>query len=127
MNLTRVRNIVPLCQLAKAKMGGGGEFYKRTTTPECSEDGTAVPSLVKTESDLCVPDRKQSGSVPSAFPAVSLTTPQSHLVPQLYHGTVQGMSSLKTSSSSLKLVKPFTQVNTLQASELSSKSFMLHK
>jgi len=53
---------------------------------------------VKTESDLCVPDRKQSGSVPSAFPAVSLTTPQSHLVPQLYHRTAWGMSSLKTSS-----------------------------
>ena len=53
---------------------------------------------MKTESDLCVPDRKQSGSVPSAFPAVSLTTPQSHLVPQLYHRTARGMSSLKTSS-----------------------------
>ena len=52
------------------------------------------------ESDLCVPDRKQSGSVPSAFPAVSLTTctPQSHLVPQLYHRIAWGMSSLKTSS-----------------------------
>ena len=55
---------------AKAEMGERG-----TTTPECSEDGTAVLSVVKTESDLCVPDRKQSGSVPSAFPAVSLTTP----------------------------------------------------
>jgi len=29
-------------------------FYNRTTTPECSEDRTAVPSVVKTESELCV-------------------------------------------------------------------------
>ena len=31
-----------------------GEFYDRTTTPECSEDRTAVLSIVKTESELCV-------------------------------------------------------------------------
>ena len=31
-----------------------GEFYEWTTTPECSEDRTAVPSTVKTESELCV-------------------------------------------------------------------------
>ena len=32
-----------------------GEFHNRTTTPECSEDGTAsVPSMVKTESDSFV-------------------------------------------------------------------------
>ena len=30
-----------------------GEFYVWTTTPECSEDRTAVPSMVKTESELC--------------------------------------------------------------------------
>ena len=75
---------------------GGGE--DGTTTAECSEDGTAVPSVVKMESDLCVPDRKQRGSVPSAFPAVSLTAPQSHLVPQIYHRIARSMSSLKTSS-----------------------------
>ena len=109
VDLMRVRNklwwvrasFVPLCRLAKAKMGGWRwkrEFYERTTTVECSEDGTAVPSLVKMESDLCVPDRKQSSSVPSAFPAVSLTTSQSHLVPQIYHRIAQGASSLKTSS-----------------------------
>ena len=31
-----------------------GEFHNRTTTAECSEDQTAVPSMVKTESELCV-------------------------------------------------------------------------
>ena len=31
-----------------------GEFYNRTTTAECSEDRTAVPSMVKTESELYV-------------------------------------------------------------------------
>ena len=31
-----------------------GEFYDRTTTSECSEDRIAVPSMVKTESELCV-------------------------------------------------------------------------
>ena len=68
-------SFVPSCRLAKAKMGGrgGGEDGSASFTkeqphqPEWSEDGTAVPSVVKTESDLCVPDRKQSGSVPFAF------------------------------------------------------------
>ena len=31
-----------------------GEFYDRTATPECSEDRTAVLSVVKMESELCV-------------------------------------------------------------------------
>ena len=31
-----------------------GEFYDRTTTPDCSADRRAVPSVVKTESELCV-------------------------------------------------------------------------
>ena len=29
-----------------------GEFYNRTTTPECSKDKTPVPSVAKTESEL---------------------------------------------------------------------------
>ena len=29
-----------------------GRFYDRTTTPECSEDRTAVPTMVKMESEL---------------------------------------------------------------------------
>ena len=49
---------LPLCWLAKAKLGGvvkiEGEFYKWTTSPECSEDRTAVLSVVKTESELCI-------------------------------------------------------------------------
>ena len=50
-----------LCELAhhwsKARWGLvkiEGEFHNRTTTPECSEDWTAVPSMEKTESELCV-------------------------------------------------------------------------
>ena len=31
-----------------------GKFYNRTITPECSEDRTAVLSMVKTQSELCV-------------------------------------------------------------------------
>ena len=31
-----------------------GESYDRTTTPECSEDRTPMPSVVNTESELCV-------------------------------------------------------------------------
>ena len=31
-----------------------GEFYERTTTAEGNEDRTVVPSVVKTESELCV-------------------------------------------------------------------------
>ena len=51
--------IIRIVRLAKAKMGGGGlvkiegKFHDRTT-PECSEDRTAVPSVVKTESELYV-------------------------------------------------------------------------
>ena len=33
---------------------GEGDFYDRTTKPECSEDRTAVPSVVKMESEVCV-------------------------------------------------------------------------
>ena len=43
--------------LDKAKMGSGeeeGKFHGSTTMPECSEDRTAVPSLVKMESELCI-------------------------------------------------------------------------
>ena len=47
----------PGTRLAKAKMVVCGEdgsaVYERKTTPECSEDGTAIPSVVKTESELC--------------------------------------------------------------------------
>ena len=47
---------------AKAKMGSGEDiFYERTTTPVCSEDGTAsVPSVVKTRGlgTRLVEDRK---------------------------------------------------------------------
>ena len=31
-----------------------GEFHNRTTTVECNEDRTAVPSMVKMENELCV-------------------------------------------------------------------------
>ena len=38
-------------------MGSGedteGEFYGRTTIPECNEGRTAVPSGVKMEGELC--------------------------------------------------------------------------
>ena len=43
--------------LDQAKMGSGeeeGKFHDSTTTPECSEDRTAVPSVVKMESELCI-------------------------------------------------------------------------
>ena len=42
--------------LAKAKMGSAEDrwVYDKTTTPECSEDRTAILSVVKTESELCV-------------------------------------------------------------------------
>ena len=49
--------------------------------------------MMKLEIDLCVPDRKQSGSV-LLFQQFLLL----HSVPQLYHRTARGMSSLKTSS-----------------------------
>jgi len=38
------------CGLVKIE----GKFYDRTTTPECSEDRRAVPSVVKAESELYV-------------------------------------------------------------------------
>ena len=52
--------LVPLCQLVhtnQTKWGLvkiEGKFHDRTTTPECSEDRTAVPSVVKTECKLYV-------------------------------------------------------------------------
>ena len=167
-------------------MGGGkgvvkieGDFYEWTTTPECSEDRTAVPSvradrpdshslrmrvwpprlqsrhacwMVKMESELLcmhttcvhvphthisvseVGSRSLWGTYPGVLsdtptecvtqcaivpclkqntrhhapctkqdmcvkPDVIPLTPQGHFVPQLYHRTAKGLSSLKTSSS----------------------------
>ena len=50
---------LPLCRLySQSQDGRCGEdrrrVYEWTVTPECSENGTALPSVVKTESELCV-------------------------------------------------------------------------
>ena len=59
-DLTRVHNTVEsghyLYHCADSPRGVvkiEGEFYHRTTTPECSENRTAVPSVVKMEGELC--------------------------------------------------------------------------
>ena len=92
------------------------EFYEWTTTPECSEDRTAVPSMVKTESELCVctrvstlhtqihlKDCKTEWQNPQTLitpPLLEKTRNFFFIIMQalLYHRTAWGMSSLKTSS-----------------------------
>jgi len=66
------------------------EFYELTTTPECSEDRTAVPSILKTESAHLFPSSAYVFTT-HAFTNnlfwVGLQAPQPFIYPFVYQST----------------------------------------
>ena len=107
--MSKLHSIMDTRQVYEYLVEIEGEFHNRKTTQECSEDNLNSSAERGEDGKWALCMHTTSVHTPHTHleeyeaewqnkQTLTTPTPQGHFVPQLYHKTVWGMSSLKISS-----------------------------